>query len=100
MPVWLTILVGLGGSLVGGAIGAAALGPDEIFWILLLEIAVAALLVVAYRRYVQRRPITGPGARRLPTRGVGISRLRDRLRRLGVDPDTLGDPQAGDRAER
>jgi uncharacterized membrane protein YeaQ/YmgE (transglycosylase-associated protein family) len=100
MPVWLTIAIGLVGMATGGAIGAALFGRDNLFWILLLGIAASGLLVVAYRRFVQHRPVTGPEAHRLPTRGVGIARLRARLRRLGVDPDAIGDPRAAERAER
>jgi hypothetical protein len=37
-------------------------------------VIVAALLIVLYRRVVQRRGITGPDARLRPTRGFGIRR--------------------------
>ena len=40
----------------------------------------------------QGRPITGPEARKLPTRGFGIARLRQRLRSVGIDPDSIGSP--------
>jgi hypothetical protein len=50
--------------------------------------------VIAYRRFVQHRPITGPEAHRLPTRGFGVAKLRERLERLGVDPRTIGGPPA------
>ena len=51
------------------------------------ELVAAVLLVVAYRRFVQKRPITGPDALRFPDRGFGVDRYRDQLRRVGVDPD-------------
>jgi uncharacterized membrane protein YeaQ/YmgE (transglycosylase-associated protein family) len=103
MPFWLTVLIGLGGSVIGGAVGLALYGsggvvstPGHAFVSVMLEILAAAALVALYRRFVQRRPLTGPEAYRFPTRGVGIARMRDRLRRLGVDPDKLsGPPGAG-----
>ena len=43
-------------------------GADSgtIFSAWLLSILVASLLVIAYRRFVQHRPITGPDAHRPP----------------------------------
>lgn len=94
MPFWLTVLFGLGGSLVGGGIAAAAYGVGHVFdssghafVTVLLEIGAAVVLLAVYRRYVQRRPMTGAGAHAFPTRGFGIQRMRARLRQLGVDPD-------------
>jgi uncharacterized membrane protein YeaQ/YmgE (transglycosylase-associated protein family) len=96
MPFWLTVLLGLGGSLVGGGIAAAIFGPSHVldrsghaFVTLLLEVGAAIVLLALYRRYVQRRPLTGAGAYTFPTRGIGIQRMRARLRQLGVDPDRL-----------
>jgi uncharacterized membrane protein YeaQ/YmgE (transglycosylase-associated protein family) len=96
MPFWLTVLIGFGGSVVGGAIGLGLYGSDGVmstpghaFVAVMLEILAAAALVALYRRFVQRRPLTGPDAYRFPTRGVGIARMRARLRQLGVDPDKL-----------
>jgi uncharacterized membrane protein YeaQ/YmgE (transglycosylase-associated protein family) len=79
MPVWLTLLIGLLGSALGGGIAAAVAGTSTrgaIFAILISSIAVSALLVIAYRRFVQKRPFTGPEALRPPTRGVGIGAQR------------------------
>jgi uncharacterized membrane protein YeaQ/YmgE (transglycosylase-associated protein family) len=59
MPVWLTIAIGLLGSWGGGFI-------------------VAILLVWAYRRFVQKRPFSGPEAQKFPERGWGIDRFRQR----------------------
>jgi uncharacterized membrane protein YeaQ/YmgE (transglycosylase-associated protein family) len=94
MPFWLTVLIGFCGSLVGGAVAAGIYGasrildrPSHVFVTLLLEVAVATGIVAAYRRLVQRRPLSGPDAYRLPIRGIGVARMRARLRRLGVDPD-------------
>ena len=109
MPFWLTILIGLGGAALGGGVTGLLIGSGtnlssgDYFWILLASVAVAAGLVAAYRHFVQKRPISGPGARRFPTRGVGIARLRKRLTALGVPVERLDGPVAGgsgSRAER
>jgi uncharacterized membrane protein YeaQ/YmgE (transglycosylase-associated protein family) len=103
MPAWLTIFIGLTGSLIGGTIAAAAVGfsdRNDAFTVLLTSVFVATLLVIAYRRFIQKRPITGPDARRLPTRGFGIPKLRQRLERMGVDPNTVGAPGGTRRLER
>jgi hypothetical protein len=55
----------------------------------MLEIAAAIAILAVYRRYVQRRPLSGPDAYVFPSRGFGIQRMRARLRQLGVDPDRL-----------
>src|SRR5919202_2833013 len=86
MPVWLTIAIGLAGSFGGGAIAYAA-GARNAFAVNTAGFVAAVLLVVAYRRFVQKRPITGPDALRFPERGFGVDRYRDQLRRVGVDPD-------------
>jgi uncharacterized membrane protein YeaQ/YmgE (transglycosylase-associated protein family) len=95
MPAWLTIFIGLTGSLVGGTITAALVGyktRSDVFWVLLMSVAASAALVVAYRRFIQQRPITGPDARRMPTKGFGVARIRQRLRAAGIDPDSIGSP--------
>ncbi len=61
MPIWLTILVGLVGAFVGGAI-AVALGLGDA-GMLAFSVGVATAIVIAYRRLVQRRSVTGPGSR-------------------------------------
>lgn len=64
MPIWLTILLGIVGSLVGGMVAAAiGLGVGGIF---VASVFAATLIVIAYRRVVQKRGITGPDARRMP----------------------------------
>jgi uncharacterized membrane protein YeaQ/YmgE (transglycosylase-associated protein family) len=61
MPIWLTILVGLVGAFVGGAIAVAlGFGDGGIF---VVSVLVATIIVIAYRRLVQRRSVTGPGSR-------------------------------------
>lgn len=95
MPAWLTIFIGLTGSLVGGGIMVALVGTGtrgDLYLTVMASIAVAALLVVAYRRFIQGRPVIGPEAQRLPTKGFGIPRLRQRLSRMGIDPDSIGRP--------
>jgi uncharacterized membrane protein YeaQ/YmgE (transglycosylase-associated protein family) len=82
MPIWLTTAFGLAGSLVGGGLAAALLRADknvsssDYFTISLASIVASIVLVIAYRRVVQKRPITGPEARRPPTRGWGLRRAQ------------------------
>jgi uncharacterized membrane protein YeaQ/YmgE (transglycosylase-associated protein family) len=61
MPIWLTILFGIVGSIVGGA-AALALGFG-VGGVFVLSVLAATLLVIAYRRIVLKRPVTGPGSR-------------------------------------
>jgi uncharacterized membrane protein YeaQ/YmgE (transglycosylase-associated protein family) len=96
MPFFLTVLIGLAGSVAGGGIAAGIFGANHtldtsgrVFATLLLEVGVAIGLVAAYRRFIQKRPLSGPGAHHFPTRGLGVARMRERLRSLGVDPDRL-----------
>ena len=86
MPAWLTIAIGLVGSVVGAVIGAVLSGGNG-FVISFASLGTAILLVIAYRRFVQQRPITGPEALRPPRRGIGIEHYRERLRKAGLDPD-------------
>jgi uncharacterized membrane protein YeaQ/YmgE (transglycosylase-associated protein family) len=95
MPAWLTIFIGLTGSLVGGGIMVAIVGTGtrgKLYLTIVASIAVAALVVIGYRRFIQGRPVTGPDAHRLPTKGFGIPRLRRRLVQMGIDPDSVGRP--------
>ena len=62
MPIWATIALGIVGSFVGGLIaGVFGLQEGGAF---LVALTAAVVLLIAYRRVVQRRGITGPGARR------------------------------------
>jgi uncharacterized membrane protein YeaQ/YmgE (transglycosylase-associated protein family) len=81
MPVWLTMAIGLAGSAGGGAIAIAIWGRGTQAVGLFAFIG-AILLVVGYRRFVQKRPITGPAALKFPTRGIGIERFADRRQKL------------------
>jgi len=89
MPLWLTVAIGLTGSIVG-AVVARLLFHDNGYVVSFGSLFVAMGLVVAYRRFVQHRPVWGPGAMRFPERGLGVEQYRERLRRLGVDPNRLG----------
>jgi uncharacterized membrane protein YeaQ/YmgE (transglycosylase-associated protein family) len=88
MPVWLTIAIGLTGSIVGAVVGRA-ISDDNGYVISFLSFGVAISLVAAYRRFVQHRPIFGPGAMAFPERGLGIAETREKLRQLGFDPDAM-----------
>ena len=81
MPVWLTVAIGLVGSAVGGAIAIAIWGRGTQA-IGLLSFLGAVLLVVAYRRFVQKRPLTGPDALKFPERGIGIDKFQDRRTKM------------------
>ena len=63
MPIWMTIGIGIGGSLLGGIVTRLFFGTGVSFFFAFLG---AMLLVILYRKYVQHRPIWGPGARRPP----------------------------------
>jgi uncharacterized membrane protein YeaQ/YmgE (transglycosylase-associated protein family) len=86
MPLWLTVAIGLTGSIVGAAL-ARALFHDNGYVVSFTSLGFAIGLVLGYRRFVQHRPLWGPGALQFPERGVGVERVRDRLQALGIDPD-------------
>ncbi len=61
MPIWVTILIGIAGSIVGGAVAVGlGFGLGGVF---VLSVLAATLIVIAYRRIVQKRTVTGPGSR-------------------------------------
>ena len=62
MSIWMTIVLGLAGSLVGGLVAHAFLGTGGG---LLFAVLGAMLLLYLHRRFVQHRGLTGPGPRRL-----------------------------------
>jgi uncharacterized membrane protein YeaQ/YmgE (transglycosylase-associated protein family) len=88
MPVWLTIAIGLTGSIVGAVVGRA-ISDDNGYVVSFLSFGVAISLVAAYRRFVQHRPVFGPGAMAFPERGLGVAEQREKLRQLGFDPDEM-----------
>jgi len=89
MPIWLTVAIGLAGALGGGGIAYAA-GARDAASISFAGFGVAIILVIAYRRFVQHRPVWGRDAYRFPQRGVGVDSYRERLHRAGIDPDRIG----------
>ena len=64
MPWWATILLGIAGSFVGGIV-AVALGArsDDTGTYFVAAVLGAMLLLFVYRRFIQKRPLTGPGSR-------------------------------------
>ena len=87
MPIWMTTLFGLVGSLIGSGIAVTAFGrgidSGTAFSAWLLSIIAASLLVIAYRHFVQHRPITGPEAQRPPASPFGPNPdVGDQLRKL------------------
>src|SRR3954447_2820541 len=98
MPIWLTVAIGLVGSITGAIVGKA-ISHNNGFVISFLSFGVAMTLVAGYRRFVQKRPIFGPGALAFPERGLGVEQTRERLQKLGVDPNALRpDPAKLERA--
>jgi uncharacterized membrane protein YeaQ/YmgE (transglycosylase-associated protein family) len=83
MPIWLTVAIGLAGSAAGGAlaIGIWGRGTQAIG---IFSFLGAVLLVVAYRRFVQKRPLTGPDALKFPDKGIGIDRFNERRQKMEV----------------
>jgi uncharacterized membrane protein YeaQ/YmgE (transglycosylase-associated protein family) len=80
IPIWATVLLGVVGALLGGGVGLAAAGP---MGAILASVVVASFLLYLYRRLVQKRPITGPEARRRPGREAApVEPPEQRLRRL------------------
>jgi uncharacterized membrane protein YeaQ/YmgE (transglycosylase-associated protein family) len=88
MPIWLTLAIGLVGSIVGAVVGDA-ISHNNGYVVSFLSFGVAIALVAAYRSFVQRRPVFGPGALAYPERGLGVAEQRERLKKLGIDPDQL-----------
>ena len=90
MPPWLTIAIGLLGTAIGTAIVVGIGGRDAASWSGLASFFAAVVLVVIYRRFVQKRPLWGKDAYRFPQRGFGVEAYRERLKRAGIDPDNIG----------
>jgi len=88
MPIWLTIAIGLTGSIAGAVFGKA-ISNDDGYVISFTSFGVAITLVASYRRFVQKRPLYGPGAFAYPERGLGVEQQRQRLKTLGFDPNQL-----------
>ena len=90
MPAWLTVAIGLVGFAGGSALVLAIGGRKAESWIPLAAFVIAVGLVVLYRLFVQKRPVWGKGAYRFPERGFGVEHYRERLRKVGIDPDQIG----------
>ena len=92
MSVPMTILLGVFGSFLGGGIAAAIFGAQQdsgsVFAILLGSIFASMLLLIGYRRFVQKRPLTGPDAHRAPGERPQLGTL------LGA-PGRQGAPEEG-----
>ena len=93
MPPWLTIAIGLVGTVIGTTVVLAIGGRQAASWAALASFFVAVVLVVIYRRFVQKRPIWGREAYRFPQRGFGVEQYRERLKKAGIDPDQIGTQQ-------
>jgi uncharacterized membrane protein YeaQ/YmgE (transglycosylase-associated protein family) len=65
MGILATIGLGLAGSFVGGILSGLVLGHVGG---IIISILAATLLLYLHRRFVQHRPLTGPGAHQLPPR--------------------------------
>jgi uncharacterized membrane protein YeaQ/YmgE (transglycosylase-associated protein family) len=71
LKLWQTILLGIAGSLIGGLVAAlvgAVDGDDtltggEATASFLFALGGAVVLLILYRKLVQKRPLTGPDAR-------------------------------------
>ncbi len=75
MPIWLMSIIGILSAILGGGLGYA-IGAE--IGMVSGSILVATLIVIGYRRAVQKRGITGRDAQRMPTRGIGVRRMRQR----------------------
>ncbi|MEP6811542.1 MAG: hypothetical protein ABI990_00990 [Actinomycetota bacterium] len=93
MPAWLTILIGLIGTLIGAGLVFAIVGKDPA-WVGIAGFLVSIALVIGYRRFVQKRALWGPEAYRFPERGVGVEEYRQRLQKAGIDPEAIGSQMA------
>src|SRR5262245_21135367 len=92
MPFWATAVLGIAGSLLGGVVTWLIFGVPPG---LPAAMVGAVVLLIIYRKLVQERGITGPEARRPPTRGwwlpkaprprphTSVDKL-ERLREAGV----------------
>jgi uncharacterized membrane protein YeaQ/YmgE (transglycosylase-associated protein family) len=92
MPAWLTIAIGLLGSMIGWGIviGVQGRHKADASWAAIASFVAAVGLVMLYRVLVQKRPLWGKEAYRFPKRGVGVDAYRQRLKRVGIDPDQIG----------
>lgn len=70
LKLWQTILLGVAGSLAGGLVAGLVgaidaddtIEPGEALASFAFSLGGAIVLLIAYRKLVQKRPLTGPGA--------------------------------------
>jgi uncharacterized membrane protein YeaQ/YmgE (transglycosylase-associated protein family) len=90
MSVPMTILLGVFGSFLGGGIAAAIFGAEQdsgsVFAILIGSIVASMVLLIGYRRFVQKRPLTGPDAQRPPSERPQLGTLLGRPGGRGARP--------------
>jgi uncharacterized membrane protein YeaQ/YmgE (transglycosylase-associated protein family) len=91
MPAWLTVVIGLGGTVIGVGIVLLTVGQDA-SWVGIASFMASIALVVVYRRFIQQRALWGPDAYRFPKKGFGVEQYRERLQRAGIDPDQVMSP--------
>ncbi len=68
LKLWQTILLGITGSLLGGLVAGAVgaidadetIEPGEALTSFAFALGGAIVLLILYRKFVQKRPITGP----------------------------------------
>jgi membrane protein implicated in regulation of membrane protease activity len=65
MGILATIGLGLAGTFVGGIVAWLLLGHAGG---VIFSLLCATLLLYLHRRFIQHRPLTGPGSRQLPPR--------------------------------
>jgi uncharacterized membrane protein YeaQ/YmgE (transglycosylase-associated protein family) len=95
MPAWLTVAIGLLGTVIGTGIVIAVEGrhTKDTSWVGIASFLAAVGLVVLYRHFIQKRPLWGKDAYRFPERGFGVDAYRERLKKAGIDPDKVGTQQ-------
>ena len=89
MPAWLTIAIGITGTVIGAGIAYAIAGNDPV-WLQTGAFLCSVVIVGGYRRFVQKRPLFGQDAYKYPQRGIGVEQYRERLKKVGIDPDQIG----------
>ena len=70
LPIWQTLLLGIAGSLAGGLVAGLVgaidaddtIEPGEALASFAFSLGGAIVLLIAYRKLVQKRPLTGPGS--------------------------------------
>jgi uncharacterized membrane protein YeaQ/YmgE (transglycosylase-associated protein family) len=101
MSVPMTILLGVFGAFLGGGVAAAIFGAQQdsgsVFAILIGSIVASMVLLIGYRRFVQKRPLTGPDAQRPPSERPQLGTL---LGRPGGRGARRGRPEVSDQLRK